>query len=124
MSFYAEIANTANDLLAEFGQLVTITHTVSGSYNPSTGSVTNTTRTETGVAALLNYPLLRYGINEIEGTQIVAGDKRCLMSPNGITQPSINDTVLANGITYTIKNVKASNPAGTPVLYDLLLRVS
>lgn len=116
---YASKAKLADNKLAYFGQSVTITNKVTGAYDPNTGTVAQTITTQTGSAAIFDR-----GSKEIDGTTILMGDKKMLLSAVGITKPQINDTVLVGSINYTIKEPLIEiNPAGTVVMYKLNLRV-
>ncbi len=120
---YSEIAETANEIIEEFGQAVTLTHVIPGAYDPTTGGVTNTTTTQTGTGAVVNW-----AARQIDGTLIRATDKRLLLSPlntagAALTAPVLGDTVSIGGVTYTlVEPLKEINPAGTVVLFDVNLR--
>jgi len=122
--FYDDMALTAADLLTELGQVVTLTHTVSGAYDPATGTTgadTTTTQTVTGVEEF-------YSARSIDGTLILAGDKKFHLSPlnaagAAITPPVAEDKItFADGAVWTIKAVMPVSPAGTPVLFTLQIR--
>lgn len=122
--FYDDLADTAAELLAEFGQAVTLTHVAAGAYNTATGvTAAATTTTQTGVAVEDEY-----SAHSIDGTLIKAGDKKLYLSPLDsagaqITAPVAEDTAeLAAGGPWTIKKVTPVQPGGTPVLYVLQVR--
>jgi hypothetical protein len=117
MSFYADMANTANDLLGEFGQAVTLTRQAAGAYNTATGAATVTTSVQTGIGAVFDY-----GTRDIDGTLVKQGDKKLLLSAIGITAPVVDDTVTVNSVVYTITHIKTLSPAGTGVLITCNLR--
>ena len=118
MSFdYADIATTAKDLLAEFGQPVTLRNVTIGTYNPATGTNTTTTTDVTRNAALFDFA---EGQTLGPGGLIQQGDKKLLMETGVI--PALEDQVIVSGVLYVIKGVGESNPAGTPVMYKLHLR--
>lgn len=123
-AFYDDMALTAADLLTEFGQTVTLTHVVSGSYDPATGTTgadTTTTQTVTGVEEA-------YSARSIDGTLILMGDKKFHLAPlntsgTAITPPVAEDKLtLADGMVWTIKAVEPVSPAGTPVLFTMQIR--
>ena len=112
------MAETATELLTEFGQALTLTRQSAGGYSYSDSSATVTTSTQSGVGALFDW-----GSKEIDGTLIVHGDKKLLLSATGITAPKINDTVTLGSTVYTIKAPLVElNPAGTVVMYTCNLR--
>lgn len=112
MSFYSDMQQTANSMLSEFGQSVTITRKTSGAYDPAFGSVTITTTTQTGTGAIFDY-----GDRDINGTLVLQGDKKLLLSQIGIDDIEVNDTVTLGSNTYTVTNVKTLDPAGTNVMF-------
>lgn len=125
VDFYAGMQNTATQLITDKGQSVVITHTEEGAYDPTTGLVPSVKTTQTSLGVLLDH-----GSREIDGTVIVIGDKKLLLSGKALdgTQmitPQINDTVVVDSVNYTIKApLKELKPNGTVVImYTLNLRV-
>lgn len=119
---YQDDAETAAELLEEFGQSVTLTSKTSGAYSVSTGTAAVTTSTQT-----VSVVALDYGSKDIDGTLIKAGDKRLLMAPqttagDNLTAPAVDDTVTVGSTVYTIKGIKTLSPAGTVVLFDCNIR--
>lgn len=119
---YQDDADTAAELLEEFGQSITLTSKTSGAYSTSTGAAAVTTDTQT-----VNAVSLDYGSRDIDGTLIKAGDKRLLMAPqttagDDLTAPVVDDTVTVGSTVYTIKGIKTLSPAGTVVLFDCNIR--
>lgn len=124
MSFYARLQKTANKLIKDKGQSITLTHVTPGTYNPATGGVTNTTSTQAVYGAIIEWET-----RHIDGNLIKATDKRLLISPfktdgTALTAPVLGDTVTdAAGVVYTLVNpLKTTAPAGTTVLFDCNLR--
>lgn len=124
MTFYADMAATSADLIAQFGQAVTVTRSVPGSYDPATGGVGSPTVTTQDCLAVED----AYRAREIDGTLIRAGDKRLMLSPAvvtgaAVTAPETTDTVtFADGSVWAIKAVEPLSPGGTALLYTLQLR--
>jgi hypothetical protein len=120
MSFdYADIANTADELLAEFGQACSLGSVTDGAYDPATGEAAPATTTHAITAAIFAYPQ-RF----VDGTLIRVGDKRALVSPVGLTvDPKPGDTLTdAAGKVYQVIDAKPTAPAGTVVLWTLQVR--
>lgn len=122
---YAEAQADALELIAEFGQSVTLTRSVPGAYDTATGTTGAATVTTQTVLAVEE----AYHARSIDGTLILAGDKKLLVSPltaagAAISAPKAEDTVTFSGDAspWTVKSVEALAPAGTPVLYTLQLR--
>lgn len=123
-SFYKGLQNTATQLISDKGQVVVITHTEEGAYDPSTGLISSVTTIQNGTGVLLDY-----GNREIDGTIVTIQDKKLLLSATAtdgteLSKPEINDTVFVDGINYTIKTpLKELKPNGTvAVMYTLNLR--
>ncbi len=118
--FYDRMASTALRLIEQFGQEITLRDTVPGEYDPVTGSQTPDVEVDQPAQAILqDYALQQSGMSYAEGTVIKQGDKKILVAAQGITPPTLTTTVLADGDTWTIVNIKQINPAGTPLVYEL-----
>ena len=116
---YAEIATTSAELLAEFGQEVTLRNVTPGVYNPATSSTSAPTETDVKYKGAL----FDFGAGQTmeRGTLIQAGDKKLLLDPAAVVDPQ--DRVLdAAGVVYSIISIGEIKPAGTRVLYNLHLR--
>jgi len=111
MTFYADMATTAKDLLAEFGQTVTIARVTGGSVDPVTGSVTAGTTTTYSPKGILR----NYNATLIDGTRIKAGDMELILDDT--IAPLLTDKPAIGGTVWTIKGIKEINPAGTPLVY-------
>jgi hypothetical protein len=127
MTFYSDLAADADELLTEFGQSVTLTHIVPGAYDPTTGTVTNTTTTQAGTGAVFDFGLHQSGTSFTAGSMIVAGDKQMLLSPlktdgTQITAPVTGDLATIGADVWTIASIKSTAPAGVAVLYECQLR--
>jgi hypothetical protein len=118
MSFYAEMASVADELITEFGQ--TVTHKVqSGSaYNPDTGSTTVSYVDTSGKGCMIEFDK-----DLIDGTKVRVGDKLCLLSPIGITEPKDGDLLVIGSETWNIvPPVSVVAPAGIACLYQVQVR--
>ncbi|MBV7434493.1 hypothetical protein KRX19_05570 [Cardiobacteriaceae bacterium TAE3-ERU3] len=122
MSFYQEMQDAGAELIAEFGQPVTIKRKAISGYNPHLGAVTtSTTETQQGIAVLSDMKLVGSGQAYADGSLVEIGDKSITLSAKGLTfVPTTGDTISdVNGAVWKIINVKETNPAGTPVVYNL-----
>ena len=118
--FYDRMAATALRLIEQFGQEITLRDTVPGEYDPVTGSQTPDVEVDQPAQAILqDYALQQSGMTYAEGTVIKQGDKKILVAAQGLTPPTLTTTVLADGATWTIVNIKEINPAGTPLVYEI-----
>ena len=131
MSLYSRAILTVQKLLRRYGQTVVITTKTSGTYDPTLGSVSVTSTSQSIVGAVFewggsNYP--NNGQEIIDGTIIRIGDQKLILSPidiNGqpIIKPKVNDVALVNGVSYTIVNpIKFLAPAGVLVLVEANIR--
>lgn len=122
MSFYGDLAVTADELLGEFGQPVTIRRQTAGGYDPDTGGASITTSDESGKGAVFDFGLHQSGSAFTAGSMIQSGDKQLLLSPVGMTAPAPGDLAVIGGETWSIVSVKSTAPAGIAVLFECQLR--
>ena len=128
-AFYDKMGATALRLISRFGQTITLRDTVPVEYDPVTGGSTpETTVDQSAQAILQDYALQQAGMSYAEGTVIKHGDKKILVAamakdangqPVQLTPPQLTTTVIADGATWTIVNIKEITPAGTPLVYEL-----
>lgn len=116
MTFYDEAAQTALDMLAEFGATVSLEKTTGGTFDPVEGKETGATPDSQDVQAVFSdYSLQESGIALEDGTQILSSDKKITIAAKGLSWvPEVNHII--NG-EWIIQNVKEVNPAGTPIIY-------
>lgn len=118
MSFYDELAATAEELLAEFGAAATLSRSTPGAYDPATGTDTPATTTTQCRAAVFDY-----ATRLVDGTLVRQGDRQAFVSVLGLTfEPQPSDTMLWGGVTYTVVRVTQTAPSGQAVLYELQVR--
>ena len=116
MSLYADLALTADDILSEFGQPVTIRHTESV-YDPATGSSSPVLTDTVTVGA--KFP---YGDRQIDGTLILSNDEHLYVSPVGVTSIVPGDRVIIGAATFSVVRVKKTAPACVAVIHELQIR--
>ncbi len=114
--FYSSMAATVSRLLADKGQQMILRKRVETSSDPVTGQVIETTEDYVVLGALI-------GVTDTIAVPdlIKQGDRRVLMEA-GVAEPTNADWLIIDGKTWSIINVEHINPAGTPVMYDLLVR--
>lgn len=119
MTFYAEMADVAVEMLAEFGQSVVLgSVTGTGAYDPETGTVGNTVTNHSGMGVALDYEQ-----KDIDGTVVKQGDRRIYIAPDLGAVPKTGDTLtLADGAVLAVVNSKPLSPAGTLVLHEVQAR--
>lgn len=111
------------NLLEDFGEDLTLRVKSFGTYNVSTGSVTGTTETTRTVRGYF----FNYQLNEIDGDNIVRGDRRLVLptvdtSNVAIPEPDINDEVSGQGDKVTIVSVDKIMSNFSPVCYVCQVR--
>jgi hypothetical protein len=112
---YVGLKSTARKLLANFGQLMTLTQNTSATYSPDTGTntVTSTSTTDYGV-------ILPYENISVADSLIQQNDQQVFIQLSVVPKPT--DTITINAIIYNIISVKAIEPAAINVLYELQVR--
>jgi len=120
-AFYDRMAATALRLIERFGLTATLSEVTPGEYDPVTGVETGgATLTQTGQLILLDYTAQEAGIINAAGSLVQQGDKKIMLAAKGLAwAPTMTTTILADGLTWTIINIKSTNPAGTPLVYEL-----
>ena len=122
MSLYSELAETANSLLSEFGQVVTLRSQTAGDYDPDTGAAAIVAADQSGVGCVFDFGMHASGASFTAGSMILAGDKQLLLSPAGIAAPEPGSQVIIGADTWTVVSVKTTAPAGVAVIYECQLR--
>ena len=122
MMSYARQINSVHKTMIKKGQAVTITRKTSGDYDHTTGAVTITESTESGYGVPG-----RYKQNEIDGTMVLQGDVKLLLSPKQadeteLTKPQVNDQVTMSSRIFTIQSVNEIWPDGNAIIYICQLR--
>ena len=115
MAFYEEMADTASDLIEEFGQAGALRRTV------NSGTAYNPTLTPTDHACTL--VVSEYKNFEIDGSRVLATDKKVLLSTAALAiEPVLSDKLLIGGVAHSIVRVMPVSPGGTVVLWELQVR--
>jgi hypothetical protein len=119
MSFdYAEIAQVAHEILAEFGAEGVLTRKERGTvYDPGTGGYSETMTTQSCTAVV--FPIDQKLVN---GTTVLATDEQAYLSAVGLTIPQTGQALTWQGADYTLMNVENLAPAGLSVLVELIVR--
>lgn len=128
MGFYDRMQGVALRLLTKYGQDVTLRTLASGAgtYNPATGVATQGTATDTTRKGFITespgaYNGPQYGRTLQDGSLVTDNDKWMLMDANG-NAPKLLNHVIADGVDFTIVDVQELKPAGTALMYTLVLR--
>lgn len=117
MTFYADMAATAGELLAEFGQDVTLVRGLTGAYTPATGTATVSGTNSYGKGVVLDY-----NQRDIDGTLVRQGDQRVYLSVDVGVTPQTGDSLLIGGQKWSVVASRTLAPAGTAVIHDVQVR--
>lgn len=116
---YLESRDDADELIAEFGQVVAVRRTSSTgpAHDPTVSTADYTT-----LAAILDY-----NSRQIDGQNILLTDRRALIAAGpltalGITGITPPDHLIVGGVAVPVVRVMPLNPAGVVVMYDCQLR--
>lgn len=117
-AFYTGLRATADRLLQGKGKDMTLRKRTPGTYSETTGTVTVTTADHAVTAAEFDYPRLF-----IDGTMILQGDRKVVMSAEGVTvSPEPDDQVISGDTTKKVVTAKPIAPGGIVVAWILQVR--
>jgi hypothetical protein len=117
MALASSLRSTASRLMAKFGGLVTIRRIALGSYNATTGVISETA-TDTTIRGTLQ------DVNKREVNELVqAGDKRLIIAAADISAaPTTIDKVLISSVVHQVITVVTIEQDNLPITYELILR--
>ena len=131
MSLYPRLAASSLRLLTKYGQSVTLRQysVGGGDYSPATGGAIPTgvlgqndsIRRGLIVDAPSNRISQKFGQTIEKNSLIQDNDKWMYLDPIG-ARPSLQDHIITSMLEYSIVDIQEINPAGTPVLFMLVLR--
>ena len=117
MGLAQKIANVAGTVVAKFGGDVTVRYVSAGTYNATTGAITETT-SDTDVKGVLEGVSVRE-INEL----IQQGDKRLTVAATDLpSAPGTKDRVVISTIVHQIIRVETTEQDNTAITHELILR--
>jgi hypothetical protein len=117
MTLASPLRKVASKLMAKFGGTATIRRVTPGAYNPTTGTLSETTA-DTVVRGVLQDVNLRE-VNEL----IQAGDKRLLIAAADLANaPTTADRVIIESRTLQVIQVQVIEQDNTPITFELILR--
>lgn len=115
--FYTKMAATASRLIGKYGQAMAIKRVSGGTIDPVTGATTAGTTTSYPVQGILQ----RYPDALIDGTRILTSDRLAILTP--VVEPVITDKLAFGNKDWTIASIQTANPAGTPLVYFVQVRL-
>lgn len=127
--FYDKMAVTALDMLTKYGQPILLRETIAGEYNPETGQ----TGPEQSSEQLAEGMVLEFtGLEFQRNTLLQQGDKKIKIAARDVLSPTLStvavtDIAVSNLYDYfflplsvwSVINVKETNPAGAPLIYEI-----
>ena len=117
MSLANALKKAASKTLSKLGGDVTIRQVTAGSYNTTTGAITETTSDTTIKGVLDN--VSRSQVNDLIESQ----DKILTISANDITfVPTTKDRVIISSVEFKIISVSVNEQYNTPISFELVLR--
>ena len=117
MSLANALKKAASKTLSKLGGDVTIRRVTAGSYNTTTGSITESTSDTTIKGVLDN--VSRSEVNDLIESQ----DKILTISAGDLTfVPTTKDRVVISSVEFKIIQVITNEQNNTPVSFDLILR--
>ena len=114
---YSRLIATAKRLLDKFGQDMTVNSITAQNYDPATGSTSPSQIAETKPGVIFPY---KNGITAMQESLILAGDQQVFILLGSAPKPT--DKLQVGSRQYSIVNVKAIEPGGVMVLYELQVR--
>ena len=117
MSLSKALEKVADKVVSKFGGDVTIRYVTGGSYNATTGTVTES-ESDTDVKGVV------VDVNVREANELIqAGDKKLLISAEDVASaPETKDRVVISSIVYQIIQVDKEELNGVDIAYTLYLR--
>ena len=117
MALSSSLRKVANKVVSKFGGDVTVRIVTGGSYNTTTGAITET-ESDTTVKGVLSDVSLKEA-NEL----IQAGDKRLLIAAAAVTTaPKTKDRIVISSVVHQIIQVNLTEQANSAIVYELILR--
>ena len=117
MSLANPLRKVASKLMAKFGGVATLCRVTPGIYNPTTGTVSETT-SDTELRGVLEDVNLRE-VNDL----IQAGDKRLtIAAADTAAPPTMADRVIIESRTLQVIQVRTIEQDNTAITYELILR--
>jgi hypothetical protein len=117
MALASSLQKTASKLMGKFGGALTYRRVASGTYNASTGAVTETA-TDYSLRGVLE------DVNKREVNELIqANDKRLILAAADLAvTPNTADRVVISTVSHQIIRVQTIEQDNTAITYELILR--
>ena len=116
MTFTSNMAATTLRLLTNYGQAITVVRDVTGAYDSSAGTVTDSSDIS---YSGYGYPE-QYASSLIDGVLVKQQDVKLTFSST--TSPAVNDIFTVSSVAYTALNVEKITAQGSNIVYIVQLR--
>jgi len=117
MALSTSLRKVANKVVSKFGGNVTVRIVTGGSYNTTTGAITESESDSTVKGVLSDVSLKE--ANEL----VQAGDKRLLIAASAVaTAPETKDRIVISSVVHQIIQVNTIEQDNTAIVYELILR--
>lgn len=123
MAFYDDMADLASEMLAEFGQQLTLKRTIAGEYNPDIGR-DNPGIVESQPITAIVRPASQGTVQAFDqkyqaGTLIESNIRALKIATKGLLwPPAPGHIVILDGEEWKVIGVTPVSPAGTDLLYS------
>lgn len=120
MTFSSNLLDTARRLIRAYGENISFSRVVEGTFIPSTGGLgTGTTTAFTAYGAPMNY-----NSEEINNTTIMQNDLQVWLEVNASSSvPTVGDVATISGTAYRVMNVSKYTAQGSTVVYNIQVRI-
>lgn len=131
MALLEDFDSVIADMMQDFGTTATLQIYADAVYNPATADASPAKTDYVVNAILLDYPMIKNGLNTEFGTLIQTGDKQVFVQPrnkvsDNYTMPKITpnkDKILIGSELWKIATVKNVNPTNqNSILFELNVR--
>lgn len=117
MALADSLARVASNVLKQFGADVTVRYVTAGTYNTTTGTVTETT-SDTELKGIVE----NIADREVDGL-IKTTDKRLTVAADDLaTVPAPKDRVVISSVEYQVISVDTVEQDNTAITYEMILR--
>ena len=117
MGLASSLQKVANKVIGKLGGDVTVRIVTGGSYNTTTGAITES-ESDSTIKGVLSDVALRE-VNEL----VQAGDKRLMIAASAVTTaPETKDRIVISSVVQQIIQVNTIEQANTAIAYELILR--
>ena len=117
MALADSLKKVSSKVITKFGGDVTVRYVTAGSYNTTTGAITES-ESDTTIKGVLEDVNLRE-VNEL----VQAGDKRLTVAADDLTTaPETKDRVVIGSVVHQIIRVETTEQDNSAIIHELILR--